>query len=92
VRAESNVACTEGHPPQLTVCPRGAWNERMLGATTFALLPLLCPAAPAIPRAGRSFTLRRACSGALVTLLVQCDGLPRAEQGCAPRSSAHFSL
>ncbi len=92
VLADGNFACHEGNPPNLKVCPRGTWNDRMLVETTFSMLTLVCHAKHALHRAWRYFTMRLAFSVALFNVLAQWDGLPRDASGCAHRSIARFSL
>ena len=71
VLADGNFARTQGNPPNLKVCPRGTWNERMLVETTFSMLTLICHAKHAIHRAWRYFTMRLATTVALFNVLVQ---------------------
>lgn len=92
VLADGNFARKEDNPPNLKVCPRGTWNDRMLVETTFSMLTLLCHAKKAIHRTWRYFTMRLAFSVALFNILVQWDGLSLDEHGCAHRSMAQFSL
>ncbi len=92
VLADSNFARTEGNPPNLKVCPRGTWNERMLVETTFSMLTLICHAKTASHRAWRYFTMRLAFTVALFNILVQWDGLSLDEHGHTHRSIAQFSL
>ena len=92
VLADGNFARTQGTPPNLKVCPRGTWNDRMLVETTFSMLTLVCHAKHAIHRTWRYFTMRLAFTVALFNILVQWDGLPLDAHGCAHRSIAQFSL
>lgn len=92
VLADGNFARTDDNPPNLKVCPRGTWNDRMLVETTFSMLTLICHLKKAQHRAWRYFTMRLAFVVALFNLLVQWDGLPLDKHGCAHRSIAQFSL
>jgi hypothetical protein len=92
VLTDGNFARKEGNPPNLKVCPRGTWNDRMLIETTFSMLTLICHAKKTMHRAWRYFTMRLAFSVAVFNVLVQWDGLPLDEHGCAHRSIAQFSL
>jgi hypothetical protein len=92
VLADPNFARTEGNPPNLKVCPRGTWNERMLVETTFSMLTLICHLKTAHHRAWRYFTMRLAFVVALFNILVQWDDLPLDKRGCAHRSIAQFAL
>jgi len=92
VLADEHFARKEGNPPNLKVCPRGRWNDRMLVETTFSMLTLVCHAKRAIHRVWRYFTMRLAFTVALFNLLVQWHGLSVDEHGQAHRSIAQFSL
>ncbi len=81
VLADSTFARTEGNPPNLKVCLRGTWNERLLVETTFAMLTLVCHAKHAIHRLAY-FTMRLAATVALFNILIQWDGLSFEEDGC----------
>jgi hypothetical protein len=92
VLADEHFARRDGNPPNLKVCPRGTWNDRMLVETFFSMLTLVCHAKQALHRVWRYFTMRLAFTVALFNVLVQWDGLPCDEHGCAHRSIAQFSL
>jgi hypothetical protein len=76
----------------MKVCARGTWNERMLVATFFSLLTTVCHLQKVTHRVWRYFTMRLAFIVAVFNVLVQWDGLPLDEHGCAHRSIAPFSL
>jgi len=92
VLTDGNVARKDGSPPTMKVCKRGEWNKRMLVETFFAMLTTVCHTKKAAHRAWRYFTMRLSFITALFNVLVQWDGLPLDEQGCAHRSIARFSL
>lgn len=92
VLADHLFARKEGNPPNLKVCPRGTWNDRMSVETFFAMLTLVCHTKKTLHRLWRYFTMRLAFTVALFNVLVQWDGLPLDEQGGAHRSLAPFSL
>lgn len=92
VLADEQFARKEGTPPNLKVCPRGTWNDRMLVETTFSMLTLVCHAKHALHRVWRYFTMRLAFTMALFNLLVHWDGFPPDASGCVHRSIAQFSL
>lgn len=92
VLADGNFARADGNPPNLKVCPRGTWNDRVLVETTFSMLTLVCHLKKVPHRARRYFTMRLAYTLALFNVLVQWDGLPLDELGQAHRSLAQFSL
>jgi hypothetical protein len=82
----------DGNPANMKVCPRGTWNERMLVETFFSLLTTVCHLKKVAHRVWRYFTMRLAFILAVFNVLVQWDGLPLDEHGCAHRSIAQFSL
>jgi len=51
VRADTTFGRTGRTPSNLKVCPRGAWNDRMLVETTFPMLTLVCHTKKAAHRA-----------------------------------------
>ncbi len=92
VLTDGHFARAEGNPANLKVCPRGTWNDRMLVETLFSMLTTVCHLKKVLHRVWRYFTMRLAFTMALFNVLVQWDGLPLDEQGCAHRSIAQFSL
>ena len=92
VLTDANFVRAEGNPPNMKVCPRGTWNERMLVETFFSMLTTVCHCKKMLHRVWRYFTMRLAFTVALFNVLAQWDGLPLDEHGCAHRSIAQFSL
>jgi hypothetical protein len=92
VLTDSNFARADGNPPNLKVCPRGTWNERMLVETFFSLLTTVCHGKKMLHRVWRYFTMHLAFTVALFNVLGQWDGLTLDEQGAAHLSIAQFSL
>lgn len=92
VLTDSNFARTEGTPPNMKVCPRGTWNERMVVETFFSMLTTVCHCKKMLHRVWRYFTMRLAFTVALFNVLAQWDGLPLDEHGVAHLSIAQFSL
>jgi hypothetical protein len=92
VLSDPNFARAEGNPPNLKVCVRGTWNDRMLVETLFSMLTTVCHLKKVLHRVWRYFTMRLAFTLAVFNILVQWDGLPLDEHGCAHRSLAQFSL
>lgn len=41
ILGDSGFHAREGNPPNLKVCPRGAWNDRMLIETVYSMLTLI---------------------------------------------------
>jgi len=92
VLTDPNFARAEGNPPNLKVCARGTWNDRMVVETFFSMLTTVCHCKKMLHRVWRYFTMRLAFTVALFNVLVQWDGLPLDEHGEAHLSLAQFSL
>ena len=92
VLTDANFVRAEGNPPNMKVCPRGTWNERMLVETFFAMLTSVCHCKKMLHRVWRYFTMRLAFTVAAFNVLVQWDGLPLDDHGEAHLSIAQFSL
>lgn len=92
VLTDGNFARTDGNPPNLKVCPRGTWNDRMLVETLFSMLTSVCHCKKMLHRVWRYFTMRLAFTVAVFNVVVQWDGLSLDQHGCAHRSLAQFSL
>lgn len=97
--ADQMVVCADmafgrktDNPPNLKLCPRGVWNERMLVETTFSMVTQVCHTKRVAHRVWRYFTMRLAFTVALFNLLVSWEGLPLDAHGRAHRSLARFSL
>ncbi len=92
VLADGNFARAEGNPPNLKVCARGTWNDRMVVETLFSMLTTVCHLKKVLHRVWRYFTMRLAFTMALFNVLAQWDGLTLDDQGAAHLSIARFSL
>jgi hypothetical protein len=77
VLADTGFECAEGIPANLTLCPRGTWNERMLLETVLSLVTMVCGLKKVFHRTYRSFQARLAYVAALVNTLL---ALNRAQQ------------
>ena len=86
VLTDANFARAEGNPPDLKVCARGTWNERLAVRALSSMLATLCR------RVWRYSTMRLAFAAVLFNVQLQWDGLPLSEQGEAHLSIAQFSL
>jgi hypothetical protein len=82
----------EGNPPNMKVCGRGTWNDRMVVETLFSMLTTVCHCKKVLHRVWRYFTMRLAFTVAAFNVLVQWDGLPLDDHGEAHLSIAQFSL
>jgi len=82
----------EGDPPNLKLCRRGEWNERMLVETVLSMLTVVCHFKKVIHRVWEYFHARLAFTIAAFNVLVQWQGFPTDARGFMPLSSAEFSL
>jgi hypothetical protein len=82
----------EGDPPNLKLCRRGEWNERMMIETVLSMLTLVCHFKKLMHRAWGYFKARLAFTMAAFNLLVQWDGLEADADGFVHLSIAEFSL
>ena len=92
VLTDHNFARKEGNPPNMKVCARGTWNDRMVIETLFSMLTTVCHCKKVLHRVWRYFTMRLAFTMAVFNVLVQWDGLPLDEHGEAHLSIAQFNL
>jgi hypothetical protein len=81
-----------GDPPNLKLCERGEWNERMLVETVLSMLTLVCHFKKVLHRVWGYFQARLGFTMAAFNLLVQWDGLKPDEDGQVHLSIARFSL
>jgi hypothetical protein len=82
----------EGDPTNLTLCPRGAWEDRILVETVLSMLTLVCHGKKVMHRVWAYFHARLAFTMAAFNLLVQWHGLRPNASGFVPLSIAEFSL
>lgn len=81
-----------GDPPNLKVCEKGRWNDRMVVETFFSMLTGVCHLKKMGQRAWAYLKARLAHALALFNLLAQWDGLPPDQNGFVPLNLARFSL
>jgi hypothetical protein len=81
-----------GDPPNLKLCPRGKWNDRMLIETVLSMLTVVSHFKKVMHRVWEYFQARLAFTMAVFNVLVQWYGLSPDEQGFVPLSIAEFSL
>lgn len=79
-------------PTNLKVCPRGTWNDRMLGETVLSMLTVVCHFKKVSHRVWAYFKSRVGFTMALFNILVQWHGLQPDEDGFVPLSIAQFTL
>jgi hypothetical protein len=92
VLADSSFHAATGDPPNLKVCRRGEWNERMIIETVLSMLTTLSHLKKVSHRVGAYVQARLAFTMAVFNLLTQWYGLPADETGFVPLSIAEFSL
>jgi len=90
VRTQVNFVRGEGNLPNMKVCLRGTWPERMVVETVFSLLTTVCHWKKILHRVWRYCTMRLALAVALFNVLAQGDGLPRDEHRATHLSIAQF--
>ena len=90
----SETAChaTEGDPSPLTLCPRGAWQDRLLVETGLSRLTLVCHVTQVMHRGWAYCQARLAVTMAACNGLVQWHGCPPNASGFVPLSIAELSL
>jgi len=92
VFADPHFAKKNWHPPNLKICPKGTWNDRMMIETILSMLTVVCHFKKVGHRAWDYFKSRVGCTMALFNILVQWHGLPPADDGFVHLSIAQFSL
>lgn len=92
ILADTGFHAREGDPPNLKLCPRGTWNDRMLIETVFSMLTLISHFKKVMHRVTDYVLARLAFTVAAFNLLIQWDGLQPDEQGFVSLSIAEFNL
>jgi hypothetical protein len=82
----------EGAPATLTLCPRGAWEERLLVETVLSMLTVVCHCKKVMHRVWASFHARLAFTMAACNVLVPWHGCQPNASGFVPLSMAELSL
>jgi hypothetical protein len=82
----------QGDPPNMKVCPRGTWNDRMVVETVWSMLTTVCHFKKMAHRVWAYFRARLAFTLAAFNLLVQWHGLKPDQKGLIHLSIAEFSL
>ena len=90
----SETAChaAEGDPSPLTLCPRGAWEDRLLVETVLSMLTLVCHLKEVMHRGWAYCQARLAFTMAAFNVLVRWHGFQPNASGFVPLSNAEFSL
>lgn len=91
VLTDLGFRCKQGTPPNLKVCLKGTWNDRMMVETTFSLLTVVCQAKKMFHRTAQHLRARLAYMAAMFNVLL---GLNRQLHPDDPfrTSIADFSL
>lgn len=92
VLADLGFHAKVGDPPNLKLCRRGQWNQRMLVETVLSMLTQVWHLKKVAHRAWPYFSARLAFTMAAFNLVAQWDGLKPDAQGFVPLSIANFSL
>ncbi len=92
VFADSHFEKVDWHPPNLKICPRGTWNDRMMIETTLSMLTLICHFKKVGHRVWSYFRSRVGYTMALFNILIQGHGIQPDDDGFVHHSIAQFSL
>src|ERR671932_776788 len=92
VLSDKAFHAAEGDPANLTLCPRGEWNDRILVETVLSMLTLVCRFKKVMHRVWTYFQARLAFTMAVFHGLVQWHGLQPTASGGVPLSIAEFRL
>lgn len=92
VLADFGFRCKHGTPPNLQLCPKGTWNDRMLIETVFSLLTVVCRAKKMFHRLPVYIETRLAYLAALFNVLLTLFRQLHPEAGAFKVSIAEFSL
>ena len=92
VLADQRFQAAAGEPPNLKLCRRGQWNDRMWVETVFSMMTLVSHLKQVRHRCWDYLLARLAFMVTAVNTLLQWNGLPADEQGFVHLSMAEFSL
>jgi len=92
VFADPHFAKSGWNPPNLKICAKGTWNDRMMIETVLSMLTVVCHFKKVGHRAWDYFKSRVGYTMALFNILVQWHGLQPNEEGFVHLSIAEFSL
>ena len=90
--SDTGFHAKEGDPPNLKVCKRGEWNQRMLIETIHSMLTVVCHTKKMRHQKSDYFQAHLGLIVAAFNILIAWDGLPAKEDGFVPLSIAEFSL
>jgi hypothetical protein len=92
VLSDTGFHAAGGDPTHLTLCPRGAWQDRMRVETVLAILTLVCHCKKVMHWGWAYCQARLAFTMAACNVLVQWHGFQPHASGFVPLSMAAFSL
>src|SRR2546425_427584 len=92
VLSDTAFHAAAGDPTNLTRCPRGEWEERILVETVLSMLTFVCHFKKVMHRVWAYFHARLAFTMAAFNVLAQWHGLRPNASGFVPLSIAEFSL
>jgi len=92
VLSDTAFHAAEGDPSNLTLCPRGEWEDRMLVETVLSMLTFVCHFKKGMHRVWTYCHARLAFTMAAFNILVQWHGFQPNTAGFVPLSIAEFSL
>jgi hypothetical protein len=92
ILADTGFHARDGDPPNLNLCPRGTWNDRMLIETVFSMLTLISHTKKMMHRVTDYLEARLAFTVTAFNLLIQWHGLNPDPDGFIPLSIAEFNL
>ena len=92
VFADPHFAKSGWSPPNLKICAKGTWNDRMMIETVLSMLTVVCHFKKVGHHVGEYFKSRVGYTMALFNILVQWHGLQPAGDSFVHLSIAEFSL
>ena len=92
VFSDTGFAKEGWNPPNLKLCPRGTWNDRMMIESVLSMLTRVCHFKKVGHRVWSYFKSRVGWTMALFNILVQWNGIEPDETGFVHLSIANFSL
>ena len=92
VLSDTAFHAAEGDPPNLKLCQRGEWEDRMLVEKVLSMLTLVMHFKKVMHRGWAYFHARLAFTMAAFNVLVQWHGFQPYASGFVPLSIAEFSL
>jgi len=90
--ADTGFHAAAGDPPDLKICQRGQWNDRMVVETALSMTTVVPHAKKMRRLAMDHFQPHLAMLVAAFSLLIAWHGLPARGDGFVPLSIAEFNL